>query len=121
GRCHAPGTAGWRPGDRHRGRRRIIERRRSAANGEEVEMQLVARTMQCLAVAAVALATLANPAAALDKVKVGVFPVGSSLPYFVAVERGYFKDQGIETEMSRLIGGTPNIAAMISNQIDVGA
>jgi NitT/TauT family transport system substrate-binding protein len=84
-------------------------------------MQIVARTMQCLAGAALALATFSAPALALDKVKVGVFPVGSSLPYFVAVERGFFKQQGIETEMVRLIGGPPNIAAMISNQIDVGA
>jgi NitT/TauT family transport system substrate-binding protein len=64
---------------------------------------------------------LALPAAAQDKVKVGVFPVASTLPYFVAVERGFFKEQNIETEMTRLIGGPPNIAAMITNQIDAAA
>ena len=85
-------------------------------------MQIVSWTMRSLAAGLVAAAALAaGPAAAQDKVKVGVFPVGSSLPYFVAVERGFFKEQNIETEMVRLIGGTPNIAAMISNQIDVGA
>ena len=85
-------------------------------------MQIVSWTMRSLAAGFVAAAALAaGPAAAQDKVKVGVFPVGSSLPYFVAVERGFFKEQNIETEMVRLIGGTPNIAAMISNQIDVGA
>ncbi len=68
-----------------------------------------------------ALATLASPAAAQDKVKVGVFPVSSTLPYFVAVERGFFKEQNIETEMVRLIGGPPNVAAMITNQIDAAA
>lgn len=62
-----------------------------------------------------------NPVVAQDKVKVGVFPVSSSLPYFVAVERGFFKDQGIETEMVQLIGGPPNVAAMITNQIDAAA
>ena len=51
--------------------------------------------------------------AAQDKVKVGVFPVSSSLPYFVALEHGFFKEQNIETEMARLIGGPPNVAAMI--------
>jgi NitT/TauT family transport system substrate-binding protein len=60
-------------------------------------------------------------ATAQDKVKVGVFPVSSTLPYFVAVERGFFKEQGIETEMIRLIGGPPNVAAMITNQIDASA
>ena len=57
-------------------------------------------------------------AAAQDHVRVGVFPVSSSLPYFVALERGFFKEQKIEPETIRLIGGPPNIAAMITNQID---
>src|ERR671916_1553256 len=75
-----------------------------------------------LLVAAAGLMLLATvPAAAQDKVKVGVFPVSSSLPYFVALERGFFKEQNIETEMVRLIGGPPNVAAMITNQIDASA
>jgi NitT/TauT family transport system substrate-binding protein len=61
------------------------------------------------------------PALAQDKVKVGVFPVSSTLPYFVALERGFFKEQSIEPEMIRLIGGPPNVAALITNQIDVSA
>ena len=73
-------------------------------------------------IAALAMAaSLVAPAAAQDKVKVGVFPVSSTLPYFVALERGFFKEQNIETEMVRLIGGPPNVAAMITNQIDASA
>jgi NitT/TauT family transport system substrate-binding protein len=68
-----------------------------------------------------ALALAAWPAVAQDKVKVGVFPVSSSLPYFVAVEKDYFKEQNIEPEMVRLIGGPPNVAAMIGNQIEASA
>ena len=68
---------------------------------------------------ALAVATL--PASAQDKVKVGVFPVSSSLPYFVALDRGFFKEQNIEPETIRLIGGPPNVAAMITNQIDASA
>jgi NitT/TauT family transport system substrate-binding protein len=74
-----------------------------------------------LAALACAVALAAVPAAAQDKVKVGVFPVSSSLPYFVAAERGFFKEQNIEPEMTRLIGGPPNVAALITNQIDVAA
>jgi NitT/TauT family transport system substrate-binding protein len=74
-----------------------------------------------LAAFACAIAFSAAPAAAQDKVKVGVFPVSSSLPYFVALERGFFKEQNIEPEMTRLIGGPPNVAALITNQIDVSA
>src|SRR5947209_4663845 len=56
-----------------------------------------------------------------DKVSVGVFPVSSSLPYFVALERGFFKEQNIEPEMTKLMGGPPNVAAMMTNQIEVSA
>ena len=83
-------------------------------------VQAIARRHVLAAVAGLmVLATV--PAAAQDKVKVGVFPVSSSLPYFVALERGFFKEQNIEPEMVRLIGGPPNIAAMITNQIDAAA
>jgi NitT/TauT family transport system substrate-binding protein len=76
-------------------------------------------TRSAVLVAIIAFASaFAQPAAAQDKVKVGVFPTASSLPYFVAIERGFFKEQNIEPETIRLIGGPPNIAAMISNQIE---
>jgi NitT/TauT family transport system substrate-binding protein len=74
------------------------------------------------AVAILAALYAASPvASAQDKVKVGVFPVSSTLPYFVALERGFFKERNIEPEMVRLIGGPPNVAAMITNQIDASA
>jgi NitT/TauT family transport system substrate-binding protein len=80
-----------------------------------------ASTLRDVIAALTMVASLVTPAAAQDKVKVGVFPVSSTLPYFVAVERGFFKEQNIETEMVRLIGGPPNVAAMITNQIDAAA
>ena len=58
---------------------------------------------------------------AQDKVRVGVFPVSSSLPLFVANDKGFFKEQNIEIETTRLIGGPPNVAALIGNQIDASA
>ena len=67
------------------------------------------------------LAVLGAAAQAQDKVKVGVFPVSSSLPHFVAMERGFYKEQNIDAETVRLIGGPPNIAALIQNQIDASA
>jgi NitT/TauT family transport system substrate-binding protein len=74
------------------------------------------------AIAALALsAAVSERAIAQDKVAVGVFPVSSSLPYFVAVERGFFKEANIEPEMTKLMGGPPNVAAMMTNQIEVSA
>ncbi len=66
-------------------------------------------------------ADLPAQAQAQDKVAVGVFPLSSSLPYFVALERGFFKEQNIEPEMTKLLGGPANVAALMTNQIEVSA
>lgn len=69
-----------------------------------------------------ALATAAVvPARAQDQVKVGVFPISSSLPYFVAIDKGYFEDVNIEPQTTVLMGGPPNVAALMTNQIEVSA
>jgi NitT/TauT family transport system substrate-binding protein len=60
-----------------------------------------------------------STAKAADKVKVGVFPVSSSLPYFIARDLGYFRDVDIEPEMITLMGGPPNVTALITGQIEV--
>ena len=75
--------------------------------------------MRILSVLALALAS--NAVFAQDKVKIGVFPVSSSLPHFVAAERGFYKEQRVDVEMVRLIGGPPNVSALITNQIDASA
>ena len=76
--------------------------------------------LTCAALAVASLAAFTGAQAA-DKVKVGVFPVTSGLPYFVALERGYFKDAGIDAEMVRLIGGPALVSAMITDSIDFAA
>src|SRR5258707_2778170 len=85
-------------------------------------MKSLKLTISALAVLALG-ATAPGQAVAQDKVQdkvtVGVFPVSSSLPYFVAVERGFFREQNIEPEMIKLMGGPPNVAAMMTNQIEV--
>lgn len=70
-----------------------------------------------------ALIAVAAPGAAVaqDVVRVGVFPVSSALPYFVAKERGYFADAGIETEEVRLMGGPPIVGAMFTGDIDAAS
>src|SRR6195256_2117574 len=83
-------------------------------------MRMIGSKLLAFALVATAVAAV-GPARAQDKVKVGVFPVSSSLPYFVALERGFFKEQNIEPETIRLMGGPPNVAAMITNQIEASA
>ncbi len=71
--------------------------------------------------AATAIARRAARAEGPDKVKVGMFPVSSALPFYVALDLGYFKELNIEPEVTRLMGGPPNVAALITNQIEVSA
>lgn len=62
-----------------------------------------------------------SPARALDKVIVSVNPLSSALPYFVAVDRGFFKEAGIETEMKRIAVPSLTLGGMISGQIEAVA
>jgi NitT/TauT family transport system substrate-binding protein len=78
-----------------------------------------ARMFRPVLAALAAMAFAAMPAAAQDKVKVGVFPISSSLPYFVALDLGYFKELNIEPEQTTLMGGPLNVQALITNQIEV--
>ncbi|MEN3363463.1 MAG: NitT/TauT family transport system substrate-binding protein [Burkholderiales bacterium] len=58
---------------------------------------------------------------AADIVKVGVFTVSSSLPYFVALERGYFKEVDIETQMTPFAASSLTLQAMVSEQIEAAS
>jgi len=75
-----------------------------------------------IASACVLAAGLASmPAFAADKVKVGVFLGNSALPYFVAADRGYFKQAGLETEAVVFATYPLMIQAMVSGDIDAVA
>lgn len=74
-----------------------------------------------LALVAAGAVAVSTAAFAQDKVKVGVNPVSASLPLYVGIERGFFKDFNIEIENIRLIGGPANVAALIGNQIEAAS
>ena len=82
-------------------------------------IRLFTRITLAAALVVAGLFSLPAAAQAADKVKVGVFPVSSSLPYFIALDLGYFKELNIEPETITLMGGPPNVAALITNQIEV--
>ncbi len=69
-----------------------------------------------------ALALLAGVGAAraADKVNVGVLRFVSSGPLFLAVERGYFKEQNIDVEMKYFEAAQPIAVAAVSGDIDFG-
>jgi NitT/TauT family transport system substrate-binding protein len=61
------------------------------------------------------------PAHAQQKVKIGALKLTSSAPLFIGVERGFFKDFGIEPELVFFQAAAPIATALATGQIDVGA
>ena len=72
-----------------------------------------------LALAALLLAQ-ATASRAADKVSVGVLRFVSSGPLFLAVERGYFRDQGIEVDLQYFEAAQPIAVAVVSGDVDYG-
>lgn len=79
------------------------------------------RDLLSLSLAAALSLAVAAPAAAADVVKVGVFPSSSALPYFIALQRGYFKEAGIEVETVPLNTHPLIVQSLVTGAIDVGS
>jgi len=58
------------------------------------------------------------PGSDADKVKFGVFPVFVSLPVWVALEKGFFGDHGLDVEATTITTGPAMMSAVASNSID---
>jgi NitT/TauT family transport system substrate-binding protein len=55
------------------------------------------------------------------KAKIGYLPVSNSLPLFVAIEKGYFKEAGIDIEPVKFEAPNLFVDAIVSGQIDATA
>jgi NitT/TauT family transport system substrate-binding protein len=55
----------------------------------------------------------------LTKVSVGHVPVTIYAPLFVAVDKGYFAEEGIEVELLPVEGGTENVVQVAAGNFDV--
>lgn len=64
---------------------------------------------------------LSAPVHAQSKVKLGVLKLTSSAPIFVGVEKGFFKEFGIEPELTYFQAAAPIATALAAGQVDVGA
>ncbi len=56
----------------------------------------------------------------LGTIKVGYIPILGFVPFFVAQERGYFADEGLEVELQTFRTGDDMIAPLGLGQLDVG-
>jgi NitT/TauT family transport system substrate-binding protein len=64
-------------------------------------------------------AALANPAWAADKVRVGAFQSVSDAALYIALEKGYFAEQRIEVEMTKINSGATMVTELASESLDV--
>jgi NitT/TauT family transport system substrate-binding protein len=56
----------------------------------------------------------------LEVIKVGHIPIFGFAPFFVAVEKGYFKEQGLNVQLERFRSGGTMIAPLSTGHLDVG-
>lgn len=77
---------------------------------------------QVLITAGVALGALAAPAVLRaqtgPKIRVGYWPIAAGLPFYAAVELGYFKEAGVNVEVIRLAGAQQIMEGMLADRID---
>jgi len=52
------------------------------------------------------------------KIRIGYWPVAAGLPFFAAVEKGYFKEAGLEVEPIKFAGAQQVMEAMLSGRSD---
>ncbi len=62
-----------------------------------------------------------GPAWAETKLRVGVLRLTSSAPLYIAVERGYFADEGLDVALKFMKSAQPIAMALAAGDIDVGA
>jgi len=57
----------------------------------------------------------------LTEVTVGYIPILIDAPFFVAIERGYFAEQGVKVKLERLAGGADMLVQTAAGNFDVGS
>jgi len=55
------------------------------------------------------------------KIRVGFWPIASGLPFFVAIEKGYFKEAGVDVEGIKFAGAQQVMEAMLAGRSDGSA
>lgn len=78
----------------------------------------------CAGIGATALSFALLPTAhaqALDKVKFGVFPASSALPFYVAQNKGLFKEAGLDVEEVPMTSHPLTVQAIVAGSIDGAA
>jgi NitT/TauT family transport system substrate-binding protein len=83
------------------------------------------RRMLAGAAAGAALAGLGVPALlraqGATKIRIGYWPIAAGLPFYAAVEQGYFKEAGLDVEVMRFAGAQQIMEAILAERCDGSA
>jgi NitT/TauT family transport system substrate-binding protein len=60
-------------------------------------------------------------AQSMPKIRVGFWPIASGLPFYAAIEKGYFREAGLEVEPLKFAGAQQVMEAMLSGRSDGSA
>jgi NitT/TauT family transport system substrate-binding protein len=63
-------------------------------------------------------ATMGVRAQGTPKIRIGYWPVAAGLPFFAAIEKGYFKEAGLDVEPLKFAGAQQVMEAMLSGRSD---
>jgi NitT/TauT family transport system substrate-binding protein len=80
---------------------------------------LVIDVRKLLRAACMVAALVSLPAAAQEKIKVGILPFSESLASVVADKKGYFRDEGLDVEFTKFDSGALAVPVLQSGRIDI--
>ena len=55
-----------------------------------------------------------------EELRIGIIPIAESAQLYVGIEKGYFKQEGLEIELLSLSGGAKILEALASGSIEIG-
>src|SRR3978361_2220863 len=81
---------------------------------------MLARKLGRLFVVLASLAELLSPARAAEPLRLGLLHTLSPAPFYIAQERGYFRDEGIDLTFRFFEAAQPIAAGAVAGDVDVG-
>jgi NitT/TauT family transport system substrate-binding protein len=96
---------------------RLLARSAASRTADPRRRLLLAAAAAGGAAAVIGLPRLAR-AQAGPKIRIGFWPVAAGLPFFAAIEKGYFKEAGLEVEPLKFAGAQQVMEAMLAGRSD---
>ena len=83
-------------------------------------MKVLATKGRLAFVLILAFSFVAGATQAAERVRIGVLKLSSAAPLFLAKDRGYFEQEGIDADLKFFDAAVPIAVAAVSGDIDVG-